>query len=157
MRCTYKIKINGKTVEASNLTIDNNGVTIKFQIELKDNLNSCIHLTNDGATLTYKDINNEIVNKNIEDTKVVYTNCNYSVNYLDLETKEELFPKYTNNEAEYGKEYIENAESIKGYNVYGSAQKSINITDNNQEITFYYTKKKDLSYSINYYKDNYIR
>ena len=113
-----------------------------------------LHQTNEKASITYDDIdenNNQLV---INDSPQVYIKpYTYKVNYLEKGTDKILSNQKIVNNSLFGNTYSEDALDIKGYNVdYNS--KEISISSDNQEITFYYTKRNDLSYKIEYYYDN---
>lgn len=84
----------------------------------------------------------------------------YKVNYLELGTNKVLSKQKIVNDVSYLSEHVENAISIKGYNLVNdgddSSQKTIIIEDDNQEINFYYTIKDDLKYRVEYYFDGEI-
>lgn len=84
----------------------------------------------------------------------------YKVNYLELGTNKVLSKQKIVNDVSYLSEHLENAISIKGYNLVNdgddSSKKTIIIEEDNQEINFYYTIKDDLKYRVEYYFDGEI-
>ena len=83
-------------------------------------------------------------------TKV--TGLRYEVNYLEKDTNEIIAPKYTCGDMTFGDTVTSSDEviDIDGYN-YDSADKELlTITTGNNVINIYYTKRNDLSYTVNY-------
>ena len=54
----------------------------------------------------------------------------------------------------YNSTHEEEAIEITGYNLVGDSKQNITLDEYNKEITFYYTKRTDLTYTINYYRDS---
>ena len=75
----------------------------------------------------------------------------YTVNYLDKDTNESIHPAKTGS-GDFGQTITEDAIDIPGYNKVDPISQNITIkvkvTDN--VITFYYEKKNDLSYTVQY-------
>ncbi len=78
------------------------------------------------------------------------TTLSYTVKYLEAGSDEELATSKTVENQTFGTEVTEKAIAINGYNVTGESTKTITIADESNEIVFYYTKKNDLSYVVNY-------
>ena len=78
----------------------------------------------------------------------------YTVKYLEKDTNITLSKEVERTKKTYNETYTETALSISGYNLVGDNTQSIKIDKENKEIVFYYTKKDNLSYTVNYYKDN---
>lgn len=77
----------------------------------------------------------------------------YKVNYLEKNTNKVLYKQTIRNNKTYNKTYTEYAIEISGYNLVGENTQTFSLTEDGFEITFLYTKKTNLSYTINYYKD----
>ena len=86
------------------------------------------------------------------------TGLSYTVNYYENGTTNSLLPTKTVNSQTFGSTVTENAADIDGYVKVEPSSKSIKIDLNNNIINFYYTKRTDLSYTVEYYfngtKDN---
>lgn len=110
-----------------------------------------------GYTLVSNTTQNVIVD---EENKVVTfyyqkrNDFNYKVNYLDKDTNKPLADQKQVSKKTFNKEYTETAINITGYNVVGDKTNVFTLKENGQEITFFYTKKTDLSYKVVYYKDS---
>ena len=101
----------------------------------------------DSITIVEDETKNEI---NIYYTK--RDDLSYKVNYLEKDTNEILKPQKTVENATFGDIITARSqiEDITGYNYYNSDKDSIKIGTGNNEITLYYVKKNDLSYTVNY-------
>ena len=75
----------------------------------------------------------------------------YTVKYLEKETEKVLKDAKVVEGQTFGSKVTENAEEIDGYNKVAPTSGEIEITTGTNEITFYYTKRTDLSYTVNYY------
>ena len=75
----------------------------------------------------------------------------YTVNYIDKGTNTLLDTKTEKNKT-FGESVTETAIDIPGYNKVEPTSQSLTVKANNAEnvITFYYTKRNDLSYTVNY-------
>ena len=84
------------------------------------------------------------------------TNLSYTVNYLEQGTNEILSPQKVKDGMTFGDSVTETAIDIPGYNTVEPTSQSLTVTAENDKnvITFYYTKKTDLSYTVNYYWGN---
>ncbi|MCM1561091.1 MAG: InlB B-repeat-containing protein [Butyrivibrio sp.] len=96
------------------------------------------------------------------DNKIVfkYTRRNdltYTANYLEKGTNKALQEADTVTDLTYGEEVMVQAAVIAGYTV-DSDSKQITIDVDDNVVNFYYTRDesqtKDLSYTVEYYKDN---
>ena len=74
----------------------------------------------------------------------------YKVNYYEKDTTTSVAPSKTVDNIYYNQEITENAIEVNGYNKYEPTEVTKNITENGVEINFYYTKRTDLSYTVNY-------
>ena len=86
----------------------------------------------------------------IEVFYVKRTDLSYNVKYLEQGTNAELAPEKVVANQRFGDTITENALDIDGY-VKTSESESIEITTGTNEIIFYYTKRNDLSYKVEYY------
>ena len=96
---------------------------------------------------TVPDNNNLIV-------KLYYARRNdlsYTVYYKEQGTEKELAGAKVVDGQTYGDTITENAIDIDGYNKVDPTSGNITITTGKNEYTFYYTKRNDLSYTVNYY------
>ena len=83
------------------------------------------------------------------------TDYNYIVKYIDKDTKEEIADRTTQGNITYNSEITETAKDITGYNLEGNNTQTFNVDEYDKTITFEYSIKTDLSYTVNYYtKDN---
>ena len=99
----------------------------------------------DKQTLTIQVGKNEI---NIYYTKV--TGLNYTVHYKEQGTGKTVLPDKTVGEQNYGTTVYENAIDAPGYRMIDPTTQSITIKLTNNEMTFWYTRRNDLSYIVNY-------
>ena len=74
----------------------------------------------------------------------------YTVRYLEQGTNRALANARTVGGQVYGTVVTENAIDIDGYNAVAPATRTITIGNGGNEITFYYTARTDLSYTVNY-------
>lgn len=75
----------------------------------------------------------------------------YTVKYLEQGTNKELATAKTVDNQTFGAKVTETAIDIDGYNKVDPASMAITIAVEGNEITFYYTRRTDLSYTVNYY------
>ncbi len=75
----------------------------------------------------------------------------YTVYYKEQGTENELADAKVVDGQIYGNTVTENAIDIDGYNKVDPTSADITITTGKNEYTFYYTKRNDLSYTVNYY------
>ena len=80
----------------------------------------------------------------------IRTDLSYTVNYLEQGTNAVLAPAKTVGNQIFGAEVTEQAIDIEGYNKVAPTSATITIAVQGNEITFYYTKRADLSYTVNY-------
>ena len=74
----------------------------------------------------------------------------YTVYYKEQGTENELADAKVVNGQKFGDVVTENAIDIDGYNKVNPTSADITITTGKNEHTFYYTKRNDLSYTVNY-------
>ena len=75
----------------------------------------------------------------------------YTVYYKEQGTENELADAKVVDGKTFGDVVTENAIDIDGYNKVNPTSGNITITTGKNEYTFYYTKRTDLSYTVNYY------
>ena len=75
----------------------------------------------------------------------------YTVYYKEQGTDKELAGAKVVDGQTFGNVVTENAIDIDGYNKVDPTSGNITITTGKNEYTFYYTKRNDLSYTVNYY------
>ena len=78
------------------------------------------------------------------------TDLSYTVKYLEEVTNKELHVGKTEENQTFGDSVTEKAVAIDGYTP-TKTEETIQIRTGKNEITFYYTKRNDLSYTVNYY------
>ena len=78
------------------------------------------------------------------------TDLSYTVYYKEQGTENELADAKLVNGQKFGDVVTENAIDIDGYNKVNPTSADITITTGTNEYTFYYTKRADLSYTVNY-------
>ncbi len=91
-------------------------------------------------------VNNNVIN-------FYYTkraDLSYTVNYLEQDTNAVLASAKTVNDQIFESEVIESAIDIAGYDKPEEASQSITIDVNGNVINFYYTKRTNLTYTVNY-------
>ena len=81
------------------------------------------------------------------------TDLSYTVNYLEKGSGKVLKDAKVIDGQEFKKEVTETAASIEGYNLEGSAERTITIGVTGNVINFYYTKKSDLQYTVRHIED----
>ena len=81
--------------------------------------------------------------------KVIENLTRYTVNYLEKDTNEVLADAKVVNGKVFDK-VEENAIDIYGYDKVNPTSVTIELEETGNEITFYYTKRTDLSYTVNY-------
>ena len=82
------------------------------------------------------------------------TDLSYTVKYLEKETNKVLAPAKVVESQTFGDKITESAIEIDGYNKVAPTSGEVEITTGTNEITFYYEKRTDLSYTVNYYLEN---
>ena len=97
-------------------------------------------------------VTGKIKNKDVT-VNVIYTRKNdltYTVKYLEQGTDKKLRNTKTVEDQPLHKTVTEEAPDIEGYKLVSESPKSITITEGKNEIIFYYTKRTDLGYTVNY-------
>ena len=129
---------------------------------LRGKYNEVIHECDDKAIPGYvfKDVENLPLtiteNEDANVIRVYYVkraDLSYTVNYLEEGTNNVLAEAKTVGEQTYLAEVTETAIDIKGYNKVEPTEASITIDVEGNVINFYYTKRADLSYTVNYLEE----
>ena len=76
----------------------------------------------------------------------------YTVHYYKQGTTDSVASDKVVNNAEFGKEYTENAVSVTGYTPVDPTSQNVTADYSKKEITFYYTVNNDAGYTVHYYK-----
>ena len=106
----------------------------------------CVEVNKETLTIG-TDISKNVIN-------FYYTKRNdlsYTVYYKEQGTEKELANAKVVDGQKFGNVVTENAIDIDGYNKVNPTSADITITTGTNEYTFYYTKRNDLSYTVNYY------
>nr|WP_122012965.1 InlB B-repeat-containing protein [Maliibacterium massiliense] len=92
-----------------------------------------------------------IASSGVLELKLYYTrnSYDYTVRYLEQGTNKELHKPFKA-DAPFETQVTATAVGINGYNVVGSETQDISIGLGENVATFYYTKRADLSYTVNY-------
>ncbi|MDO4962810.1 MAG: vWA domain-containing protein [bacterium] len=80
----------------------------------------------------------------------------YTVKYLEKDTEKELEKTKEVTNVTYDSKVVEDAIEIKGYNLVGDETQELVINEEDLTITFYYEKKNNLKYRVEYYLDGEI-
>ena len=138
---TYS-KVEKDTVVSEDVEI---GTKVSYKINNYDGFTFDESKT-ENKDSTVPDNNNLVV-------KLYYTRRNdlsYTVYYKEQGTENELADAKVVNGQKFGDVVTENAIDIDGYNKVNPTSAEITITTGTNEHTFYYTKRNDLSYTVNY-------
>ena len=139
---TYS-KVEKDTVVSEDVEI---GTKVSYKINNYDGFTFDESKT-ENKDSTVPDNNNLVV-------KLYYTRRNdlsYTVYYKEQGTEKELAGAKVVDGQTFGNVVTENAIDIDGYNKVNPTSADITITTGKNEYTFYYTKRNDLSYTVNYY------
>jgi len=153
-----EVGVEGKNVSFDIGDITDEGKTVTFQIEVNKDMPTGLHRTNDFAKAVYTDVDGNEQTVELDDSSKIYweqLKYNYIVNYREQGTDTDLINSKEVKDAVYGQTYQEEAATIKGYNLVEGTENPADITieEDNQEFTFYYTKKTDLSYTVRYLEE----
>ena len=138
---TYS-KVEKDTVVSEDVEI---GTKVSYKINNYDGFTFDESKT-ENKDATVPDNNNLIV-------KLYYARRNdlsYTVYYKEQGTENELADAKVVDGQTFGNVVTENAIDIDGYNKVNPTSAEITITTGTNEHTFYYTKRNDLSYTVNY-------
>ena len=139
---TYS-KVEKDTVVSEDVEI---GTKVSYKINNYDGFTFDESKT-ENKDATVPDNNNLVV-------KLYYARRNdlsYTVYYKEQGTENELADAKVVDSQKFGDVVTENAIDIDGYNKVNPTSADITITTGKNEYTFYYTKRNDLSYTVNYY------
>ena len=139
---TYS-KVEKDTVVSEDVEI---GTKVSYKINNYDGFTFDESKT-ENKDATVPDNNNLVV-------KLYYARRNdlsYTVYYKEQGTEKELAGAKVVDGQTFGNVVTENAIDIDGYNKVNPTSANIKITTGTNEHTFYYTKRTDLSYTVNYY------
>ena len=139
---TYS-KVEKDTVVSEDVEI---GTKVSYKINNYDGFTFDESKT-ENKDATVPDNNNLVV-------KLYYARRNdlsYTVYYKEQGTEKELAGAKVVDGQTFGNVVTENAIDIDGYNKVNPTSADITITTGKNEYTFYYTKRTDLSYTVNYY------
>ena len=97
----------------------------------------------------------------IDNNEIIFTykkleNLSYAVKYLEYGTNLEIADVKTVENNLYQSVVIEEAIDIEGYDKVDSTSQELTIDVTDNEIIFYYKKRADISYTVEYYFDNVI-
>ena len=168
----YEIKEEDNVIRVCYVKRDDMSYTVKYLDKANDEelLNSEVR---DGKTFEevytetakdapygYKLVGNDTqeVKIDAEDKVVIFyyekdNTFGYKVNYLEKGTDKELAPQKNVTDKTYSETYTETAKTIKGYKVVGDNTQTFDLIRDGMQITFYYEKRDDLSYTVEYYKE----
>ena len=151
---TNNVLHEAKTVENQTFGAEVTASVTNDAIEKPETIDgyNCVEV--DKETLTIGTSTNEI---NFYYTK--RTDLSYTVNYLEKDTNNVLHTAKTVENQTFGavvtasvtNNAIEKPEAIDGYNCVEVDKETLTIGTSTNEINFYYTKRTDLSYTVNYY------
>ena len=146
----YTENLDGKYSKVEKDTVVSEDVEIGTKVSYENN--NYEGFTFDDSKTENKDAtvpdNNNLV------VKLYYTRRNdlsYTVYYKEQGTETKLADAKVVDGKTFGDVVTENAIDIDGYNKVNPTSAEITITTGKNEYTFYYTKRTDLSYTVNYY------
>lgn len=153
--------IEGKKVSFDVDKITEEGETVSFKIKIDKDLPTDWYPTNDKADITYTDVSDATVTKTITNSAEVYweqATYKYKVNYYKdsvngtlLGTSNGEEPKNTKINAS---DIVINKYKPTGYgNGIIETDMPYTITGENDVINVVYKKRNDLSYTVEYYKE----
>ena len=110
-----------------------------------------------GGNLLHTQMGN-LYELNLTEDKTVYAHWTvnqypYTVRYLEEGTNKVLATEKTGANTNFGTQVTENAVDIDGYNKTSQSSQSITIGTEGNVINFYYTKRSDLKYTVNYLEE----
>ena len=168
----YEIKEEDNIIKVCYIKRDDMSYTVKYLDKANDEelFNSEVRNgktfeevyteTAKDAPYGYKLVSNKTqeIKVDAEDKVVIFyyekvNTFGYKVNYLEKDTENVLASQKSVTGKSYNETYTETAKTIKGYKVVGNNTQRFDLTRDGMEITFYYEKRNDLSYTVEYYKD----
>ena len=153
--------IEGKKVSFDVDKITEEGETVSFKIKIDKDLPTDWYPTNDKADITYTDVSDESVTKTITSSAEVYwvqETYEYRVNYYKDSINGTLLGT-SEDEAVKNAKINASDIDINKYKPTGYGNGTIDtdmpytITGENDVINVVYKKRNDLSYTVEYYKD----
>lgn len=153
--------VDGKKISFNLDEITEEGETVSFKIKIDKDLPTDWYPTNDKADITYTDVSDESVTKTITSSAEVYwvqETYEYRVNYYKDSINGTLLGTINGEEPKNTK--INSTDiDINKYKPIGYGNGIIEtdmpytITGENDVINVVYKKRNDLSYTVEYYKD----
>ena len=153
--------VDGKKISFNLDEITEEGETVSFKIKIDKDLPTDWYPTNDKADITYTDVSDESVTKTITTSAEVYweqATYKYKVNYYKDSVNGTLLGTINGEEPKNTK--INSTDiDINKYKPTGYGNGIIEtdmpytITGENDVINVVYKKRNDLSYTVEYYKD----
>lgn len=153
--------VDGKKISFNLDEITEEGETVSFKIKIDKDLPTDWYPTNDKADITYTDVSNESVTKTITSSAEVYweqETYEYRVNYYKDSVNGTLLGT-SEDEAVKNAKINASDIDINKYKPTGYGNGTIDtdmpytITGENDVINVVYKKRNDLSYTVEYYKD----
>lgn len=151
------INDNEITFDIGNITETGSSVSFKIKA-LESHLSNGWNETNEYAEVSYDKPNNSKDSVKISESSSVYYNLsNYQVNYYKDSMSDDNLLYRLNGKGEVGTliNVDENLKKPDGYNTINENKDFvINIDNEKNIINIIYTKKSNLKYTINYFKDS---
>ena len=153
--------IEGKKVSFDVDKITEEGETVSFKIKIDKDLPTDWYPTNDKADITYTDVSDATVTKTITNSAEVYweqATYKYKVNYYKDSVNGTLLGTSEDEAVKNAKINVSDID-INKYKPTGYGNGTIEtdmpytITGENDVINVVYKKRNDLSYTVEYYKD----
>ena len=153
--------VDGKKISFNLDEITEEGETVSFKIKIDKDLPTDWYPTNDKADITYTDVSDESVTKTITSSAEVYweqATYKYKVNYYKDSVNGTLLGT-SEDEAVKNAKINASDIDINKYKPTGYGNGTIDtdmpytITGENDVINVVYKKRNDLSYTVEYYKD----
>ena len=153
--------VDGKKISFNLDEITEEGETVSFKIKIDKDLPTDWYPTNDKADITYTDVSDESVTKTITTSAEVYweqETYEYRVNYYKDSVNGTLLGT-SEDEAVKNAKINASDIDINKYKPTGYGNGTIDtdmpytITGENDVINVVYKKRNDLSYTVEYYKD----
>lgn len=135
-------------------------ITFNFNIQVKDNIKTGWHDTNNNASISYTDSLGENKNLELEKSSKVYWKIpkyDYVINYYKDEiSKDNLIDSIKGND-EYDKEItVDTTYKLPEGYYYKGEEIKFNIKEEGNVINVVYSIKDNLSYCVNYFYDGII-
>ena len=153
--------VDGKKISFNLDEITEEGETVSFKIKIDKDLPTDWYPTNDKADITYTDVSDATVTKTITSSAEVYweqATYKYKVNYYKDSVNGTLLGTSEDEAVKNAKINVSDID-INKYKPTGYGNGTIEtdmpytITGENDVINVVYKKRNDLSYTVEYYKD----